>query len=85
MNVYFTGEFVKNYKKLRGNRKGEVDRAIEDITANPKIGKPLRYSLKGLRSYRVGNLRIIYTIEGEDIYFITFGDRKKIYEDLKKK
>jgi mRNA interferase RelE/StbE len=29
-----------------------------------ELGKELRGRLKGLRSYRVGNYRILYTIEG---------------------
>ncbi len=63
MSVYFTSEFIKNFKKLKGKIREEIENAIDDIAENPEIGKPLRYSLKGLKSHRVENMRIIYTIE----------------------
>ncbi len=85
MSVYFTNEFIKNFKKLKGKEKEQVKSAVDEIMTDRDLGKPLRYSLKGLRSYRVGNMRIIYALDGEDIYFITFGKRKNIYENLKRR
>ncbi|MGH9363139.1 MAG: type II toxin-antitoxin system RelE family toxin [Thermoanaerobaculia bacterium] len=37
-----------------------VDRALDEIAADPATGKALRGPLAGRRSYRVGALRIIY-------------------------
>ena len=85
MNAYFSKEFTKIYKKLKEDRKRLIDRAIDDIMENPDCGKPLKYALKGLRSYRIENMRVIYRIEKDSIYFVTFGLRKNIYELLKKK
>ena len=85
MNIYFTKEFTKNYKKLKSDERELIDKAVDEIIANPDCGKPLRYSLKGLRSYRTGNMRVIYRIEGEDLYFVTFGARKNIYKELQRK
>ncbi len=85
MNIYFTKEFTKIYKKLKSDEKGLIDKAVNEIVTNPNYGKPLRYSLKGLRSYRVGDIRVIYRIEGENLYFVTFGTRKNIYKDLQRK
>ncbi len=85
MNVYFTKEFTDNYKKLKDYMKERIDKAIDEIISNPECGKVLRYALKGLRSYRIGNMRIIYKIEDDNLYFITFGHRKKIYDDLRRR
>ncbi len=85
MNVYFTKEFTDNYKKLKDYMKERIDKAIDEIISNPECGKVLHYALKGLRSYRTGNMRIIYKIEGDNLYFITFGHRKKIYDDLRRR
>ncbi|MGC9200932.1 MAG: type II toxin-antitoxin system RelE family toxin, partial [Candidatus Aenigmatarchaeota archaeon] len=47
---------------------------------NPELGKPLKYSFKGLRTERVGKFRIIYEIEGNIVVFHTFEHRKKVYK-----
>ncbi len=85
MNAYFSREFIKNYKKLKEDRRKLIDKAIDEIINNPECGKPLQYALKGLRSYRIENMRVIYRIEKDGIYFVTFGLRRNIYELLKKK
>ncbi|MCD6276568.1 MAG: type II toxin-antitoxin system RelE/ParE family toxin [Thermoplasmata archaeon] len=84
MKVYFSREFLQRYKKLKAGERNIIDEVIETIVKNPDAGKPLRYSLKGLRSYRSGKMRVIYQVEKDKIYFITFGLRKNIYENLKK-
>jgi mRNA-degrading endonuclease RelE of RelBE toxin-antitoxin system len=46
-----------------------------------EFGKPLRYSLKGARRLRVGDYRVIYTIEPDEVVLIvTIGDRRDVYE-----
>jgi len=62
----------------------QIKRAIEErLTIAPlKFGKPLKYSLFGLRSLRVGDWRIIYRINGNVVEIIRIGNRKEIYESL---
>lgn len=61
-------------RKLRG----ALDEALED----PRCGKPLREELAGLRSLRVGRLRLIYREESRSrIALIAFGPRETIYEE----
>ena len=45
------------------------------------FGKPLRYSLKGLRRLRVGDWRVIYGIEGTVVQVVKIGNRRDVYED----
>ena len=63
--------------------KDQIRRAIrERLAAEPvKLGKPLKYSLFGLRRLRVGDWRIIYRINGEFVEIVKIGHRKDIYED----
>lgn len=60
-----------------------IKRAIESkLSSHPmEFGKPLRYSLKGARRLRVGDYRVIYTIEPDEVVLIvTIGDRRDVYE-----
>ncbi len=61
-----------------------IRKAIEKkLTTNPvELGKPLQYSLKGLRRLRVGNYRIIFQIQEENhtILVVKIGHRKEVYE-----
>jgi mRNA interferase RelE/StbE len=61
-----------------------IRRAIEDkLVANPiEFGKPLRYSFRGARRLRVGDYRVIYTIEPPDtVLIVKIGHRREVYED----
>jgi mRNA interferase RelE/StbE len=40
-----------------------MDSAIRNLETNPYIGKPLRGELSGKWSLRIGDFRIIYTID----------------------
>ena len=84
MNVQFSKEFMERLKKLKKGEKRAIEDSVKSVMDNPESGKPLQHSLKGLRSYRSGDLRIIYSIEKDTIFFITFGHRKKVYRDLKR-
>lgn len=62
-----------------------VKRAIEErLTVDPVgLGKPLRYSLKGYRRLRVGDYRVIYSVEEAEkrVIVAAIGHRKDIYAD----
>ncbi|MCL6097285.1 MAG: type II toxin-antitoxin system RelE/ParE family toxin [Bacteroidetes bacterium] len=54
---------------------------MEALQINPDLGKQLVGPLKGLRSLRVGNYRIIYKKEIKDlvVLVVAVGQRKDIY------
>ena len=69
--------------KLPKSMRERVRKAIEQkLVSNPlKFGKPLRYSLYGARSLRVGDWRVIYRIELPNTVVIAkIGHRKEVYE-----
>lgn len=61
-----------------------VRRAIEQkLVTNPiEFGKPLRYSFRGARRLRVGDHRVIYSIElPNTVLIVKIGHRREVYED----
>ncbi len=59
-----------------------IKKAIEEkLTKHPEaFGKPLRFSLKGHRSLRIGNYRVIYRIGGRTVFIIIIAHRSVVYE-----
>jgi len=90
-NIYticFTRTSKKQFDSLPSKTKKEIAKILEEeIALNPLLGKPLHGTLKGLRSQRVGNLRIIYQIIKNElvIMVINLAHRKKVYHGLKLK
>ena len=69
--------------KLAKAIRQRVKNAIEQkLIENPlKFGKPLRYSLYGARSLRVGDWRVIYRIEPPStVVVVKIGHRREVYE-----
>lgn len=61
--------------------KRRIRTALDTILDDPTAGKALKEELSGLRSYRVGRLRIIYaTSSGGVIEIVAIGPRITIYE-----
>ncbi len=63
--------------------KEQIKKAIEErIACEPFLyGKPLRFSLSGLRRIRVGDYRVIYKIinDEKEVIVTAIGHRKDIY------
>ena len=45
-----------------------------------QFGKPLRHSLLGFRSLRVGDYRVVYLIRTTVVYVVIIAHRKHVYE-----
>ena len=72
---------VSNLEKLNGNVRKRILKAIEErLSQSPEFyGKPLRFSLKGLWSLRVGDYRVVYQIKEDEIVIVKVGHRKDVY------
>ena len=59
-----------------------IARALDDLEADPFLGKSLKGQLKGQYSYRVGRHRIIYKVQKNVliVYVIDIGHRRDIYK-----
>lgn len=58
-----------------------IKKAIEEkLTTHPEVfGKPLRKSLSGFRSLRVGDYRVIFRIEGTTVRIYIIAHRSVVY------
>ena len=76
----------RDLKKLDPTVRRAVRKALERIAADPLIGKPLLYSLKGHYSFRTSTYRIIYKVRRKEliVLVVAVGHRREVYEALRK-
>ncbi len=78
-------DIVKNQsdKKISKSAKAEIIKAINNKLVNDPMvfSKPLQYNFVGLRSFRVGDYRVIIKVneESKTIEIYDIGHRKDIY------
>lgn len=74
----------KDLKGISKNMRYTLQRAIETkLMIDPiKFGLPLKRNLKWLMKLRVGNYRIIYSIQKKmiTVFVIKIGHRKEVYK-----
>ena len=77
----FTRRFRRSYRRLTPDLKRRVTEVIEEILSNPYRGKHLKGDLYCLWSWRIGKLRIIYSINEENrkIIFHIVEFREEVY------
>ena len=88
MQIVQSNQFKKSYKKLFSNQLPEVNKAIEEIIADPEIGEKKQGDLSWLRVYKfkmLGQLTLIgYSVEKELLTFVAFGPHENFYRDVKR-
>lgn len=75
----------KSLKKISPSDLKAIKTTIEEklMTAPETFGKPLRFSLKGLRSLRVGDFRVLYLMDGLTVRIVHIAHRTKVYKETK--
>lgn len=90
-NVQFHPAVYDDLKRLGNTEAKRVLKAIDERIANgepDKIGKPLNGTLAGFRRLRVGDVRIVYRINGTEIVLVVcVGPRRndEVYETVTKR
>lgn len=82
--TYQTEVIADHIPQLPKTMRYRIKNAVETrLTEAPdRLGKPLRGSLAGLRRVRVGDYRILYRIEADQVVLITaILHRSVVYED----
>ncbi|MBK7960108.1 MAG: type II toxin-antitoxin system RelE/ParE family toxin [Bdellovibrionales bacterium] len=83
--IQYLASVKDDLKGLSKSTKDKLKKAIEKkLMINPiEFGKPLQYSLKGLRRLRVEDYRIVYQInlEAKLVIIVKVGHRKEVYND----
>ncbi|MBI4052510.1 MAG: type II toxin-antitoxin system RelE/ParE family toxin [Candidatus Diapherotrites archaeon] len=77
----FLESFADDVARLDGSQKTLVEKRLRRLTANPFSEKPL-HGQKRFWASRILNLRIIYRIEGQKIFFARVSSRKDVYKNL---
>lgn len=74
-------DVAKLVRGLHPDIKRKVRAVLDQILADFETGKSLHDSLEGLRSARVGRIRVIYRVTPSDIEIVAVGPRRTIYEE----
>lgn len=79
--VSYHPEVARDIAGLGTSEKRRIQRAIETKLAESPVrfGKPLQHSLSGLRSLRVGDHRVVFKIQGEEIVVLLIAHRSVVY------
>lgn len=72
-------EFISH---LSPELKKKVRKVLDEILNNPKAGKLLMGRLAGFFSYKIGKVRIVYCLKDSDIFIVSVGPRKTVYEKI---
>lgn len=83
--IQYIDSVKEDLRELPKSIKEKLRKAIEKkLMLNPiEFGKPLQYSLKGLRRLRVEDYRIIYQIDldSRTVLVVKIGHRKEVYQE----
>jgi mRNA interferase RelE/StbE len=78
--LFFTNEFLKNLKHFDRQTQIRVLKELRTLETNPFAGKQSVGRLSELKSFRVGDFRVIYQVTEQKVIIRTIGHRKKVYD-----
>jgi len=72
---------LKELKAIARDQHAKIFSAISALRENPLQGRALSGKWKGLRRLRVGNYRVIYGFDGQELLIsvIRVGHRREVY------
>jgi mRNA interferase RelE/StbE len=73
--------------KLNETLKKRIKRAIEErLSISPhQYGEPLRKTLRGYWKLRVSDYRVVYKVEGNEVWIFAIINRKDVYKKIIKR
>jgi mRNA interferase RelE/StbE len=83
--VRYSPTAARAIRRLDPQIRRRVRKAIEALRDDPLRGKPLHLSLKGLRSWRTGDFRIVYRLVEDrlEVMIVAVGHRRDVYSRLR--
>ena len=76
------GRIEELVRGLHPDLKRKIRAGLDVIRTDPAAGKELRDELAGLRSLRVGRVRIVYRVAGRRLIdLVAIGPRRTIYQE----
>ncbi len=85
--IYHPDVKKQDIPKLSGDVRDRIRKAIETrlMIAPHDYGEPLRKTLKGYWKMRVGDYRVVFRVDGEDILVLGICHRKDVYPLMEKR
>ena len=82
--VFYHEDIPQDIANIDNFWREQITIAIEHklFTKPDVFGKPLRRSLKGCRTLRVGDYRVVFKIQGKQVYVLSISHRSKNYRDI---
>ncbi|MBE0428039.1 MAG: type II toxin-antitoxin system RelE/ParE family toxin [Nitrospirae bacterium] len=73
--------------RLNETLKKRIKKAVEErLSISPhQYGEPLRKTLKGYWKLRVGDYRVVYKVEGNEVWILAIINRKEVYKKIIKR
>ena len=85
--ILYTPSAARSLRRLDPGIRSKIRRALDQLVSDPTRGKPLHLDLKGLRSWRTGDFRIVYRVVANrlEVLIIGLGHRRDVYDRLRRK
>ena len=83
--LVYTASASRAITKLDPAVRRRLSAALQKLREVPDRGKPLQLSLRGLRSWRTGDYRIVYRVVETriEVIMVAVGHRRDVYEKLR--
>ena len=82
-DLVYTNRAVKDIKKLPAGIKSRIGQTLSRYREDPLgYSEPLTNASLGTHRFRIGDYRVIFDLEGDDIVVLRVGHRKNIYRSL---
>ncbi len=83
--ILYTASAARAIRKLDPQVKRRVGAALDRLAEDPERGKPLQLTLRGLRSWRTGDFRIVYRVfeNRVEVLVVAVGHRRDVYSRLR--
>ena len=83
-NLVYTRRAEKDLKKLDSSIKSRIGNALLKLQDNPLLySDKLSDPALGTYKFRIGDYRVIFDIEGNDVVVLRVGHRREIYKRFK--
>ena len=80
-NLVYTRKAEKDIKKLDSSIKSRIGNALLKLQDNPLLySDKLSDPALGTYKFRIGDYRVIFDIEGNDVVVLRVGHRREIYK-----
>jgi len=77
--LIFTNRFVKDFRRLSNQNQLRVRRGLESLKQDPYKGRKLKSTPLGGYRIRVGDIRVLYDIEEENVFLLHVSKREDAY------